>query len=193
MTVWVALLRGVNVGGHRRVPMADLRRTVAARGGEQVRTYLQSGNVVLEHPGGAGDVAGLVQAAVADLGVQCDVVVRTGEQLADLVARCPWPERAAADPTLLHVGFLSAPAEVRVLRAGPEEEVRADGDAVWLWYGAGSGRSRLSLDVAGSVLTARNWRSVSALAAMAGPAGAPAAPAPGPGPGRRGGAAPRSG
>jgi uncharacterized protein (DUF1697 family) len=167
VTTWAALLRGVNVGGHRRVPMADLRRTVAARGGADVRTYLQSGNVVLASDGGPGQVAHLVRSAVADLAVECDVVVRTGAQLGDLLGRCPWPDRAAAEPQLLHVHFLPEPAEVAVRGAGPQEEVRPDGDVVWVWYGAGAGRSRLQLDGRGAVLTARNWRTVTALAGLA--------------------------
>jgi uncharacterized protein (DUF1697 family) len=165
MSRWVALLRGVNVGGHRRVPMADLRAGLEAAGFTGVRTYLQSGNAVFD--GGPDDeaaVGALVQTVVTSCcGVETDVVVRTDQQLADLVRRLPWPERAA-EPTLLHVLLLSAqPSSVEVRRAGPQEQVQADGREVWVWYGDGAGRSRLVVDTAGVVATARNWRTVLAL------------------------------
>lgn len=168
MSRWVALLRGVNVGGHRRVPMADLRAGLTAAGLDDVRTHLQSGNAVFS--GGPDDeaaVAALVRAVVLDTcGVHTDVVVRDGAQLAGVVARLPWPDRSA-DPALLHVLFLSAvPERVVVARAGEGEEVRADGREVFVWYGQGQGRSRLSVETPGSVATARNWRTVLALAEL---------------------------
>lgn len=146
--------------------MADLRRELAARGAEDVRTHLQSGNAVLSWD---GDPTALVVQAVAALGVGCEVVVRTAAELADAVGRCPWPARAAQDPALLHVVLLDRAVEVRVRSVGPQEEVRVDGREVWAWYGAGAGRSRLALDAPGAVATARNWRTVTALAALAGP------------------------
>lgn len=166
MTCWVALLRGVNVGGHRRLGMAAWRQALQQRGADGVRTYLQSGNAVLRADGDRSHVGDVVRASVRDCGVDADVVLRTGEELCAVVARNPWPERAA-DGTQLHVGFLSAPGEGSVRRMSDEEEVRFDGEEVWIWYGAGAGRSRLVLDVGDRVLTARNWRSVTALAQLA--------------------------
>jgi len=168
MTQWVALLRGVNVGGHRRVPMADLRAGLAGAGLAGVRTYLQSGNVLFSGgPDDEGAAARLVGSVVADTcGVDTDVVVRTAAQLADVVARNPWPQRTSA-PTLLHVLFLSAvPGEVRASRVGELEEVVPDGREVWVFYGAGAGQSRLRFDVPGVVGTARNWTTVTTLAEM---------------------------
>ncbi len=162
--VHVALLRGVNVGSARRVAMPALRTELERRGAQDVRTYLQSGNAVFT--GGEDDPAGLVREALAALGVDGDVLVREGPDLAALVARNPWPERVD-EPTKLNVGFLSAPGEGTVTRAGPEEEVRFDGSEVWLWYGAGQGRSRLALDVGDRIVTVRNWRTVTALAELA--------------------------
>lgn len=166
LTCWVALLRGVNVGGHRRLGMAAWRQALQQRGADGVRTYLQSGNAVLRADGDRSHVGDVVRASVRDCGVDADVVLRTGEELCAVVARNPWPERAA-DGTQLHVGFLSAPGEGSVRRMSDEEEVRFDGEEVWIWYGAGAGRSRLVLDVGDRVLTARNWRSVTALAQLA--------------------------
>ena len=164
----MALLRGVNVGGHRRVPMADLRAGLTGAGLTDVATYLQSGNAVFSGgPALEADVAALVRSVVlSSCGVDAEVVLRSGAELADVVARLPWPERAA-EPTLLHVLLLSAePERVEVSRVGPDELVLADGREVWLWYGAGAGRSRLQVAAPGVVSTARNWRTVQALAAL---------------------------
>ena len=170
MTRWVALLRGVNVGGHRRVPMAALRTALEAAGMRDVRTYLQSGNAVLDADGDEASVQAAVQRVVADaIGVDCDVMVRSADDLRDVVRRNPWPERVDA-PTLLHVVFLAGPAgpDAAASRVGPQEEVVVDGREVWVWYGDGAGRSRLSLDGIGVAATARNWRTVSALVDLAG-------------------------
>ena len=170
MTHRVALLRGVNVGGHRRVPMADLRAGLTAAGLTDVRTYLQSGNAVFSGgPDDEDEVAQLVRSVVADTcDVDTDVVVRTGAELADVVARNPWPERTSS-PKLLHVLFLSAvPEQVRADRVGELEEVASDGREVWVFYGAGAGDSKMRLELPGVVVTARNWTTVTALAAMAG-------------------------
>lgn len=168
MTRWVALLRGVNVGGHRRVPMADLRRGLADAGLDDVQTYLQSGNAVFS---GASDdedeVAAMVCTVVAKTcDVDCEVVMRTGAELAGVLARNPWPDRASS-PKLLNVLFLSAAAEARASRIGAQEEVAADGREVWVWYGDGAGRSKLKLELPGVVVTARNWTTVTALADLA--------------------------
>jgi uncharacterized protein (DUF1697 family) len=171
MTRWVALLRGVNVGGHRRVPMADLRAGLTGAGLVDVATYLQSGNAVFSGgPDDEADLAALVQSVVlSSCGVDAEVVVRTGGELADVVARVPWPARVS-EPTMLQVLFLSAvPAAVRIAHVGDDEQVQADGREVWLWYGAGAGRSKLRVDAPGVVATARNWRTVTALAELSSP------------------------
>lgn len=166
MTRWVALLRGVNVGGHRRLPMAAWRAALQERGATRVRTYLQSGNAVFDAEGSPAAVLELVRASVGHCGVEADVVLRSGAELADVLSRNPWPARRS-EPTKLHVGFLSGPGSGTARLVGEDEEVRFDGQEVWLWFGSGAGRSRLVVDVGDRVLTARNWRSVTALAELA--------------------------
>ncbi len=169
MTRWAALLRGVNVGGHRRVPMADLRAGLIAAGLQDVSTYLQSGNAVFESDlTGPGEVAALVRTVVAQCsGVDCDVVVRTAAELAAIIGRNPWPDRTAS-PSLLHVLLLSAPGEVGVRRVGEREQVHLADREVWVFYGDGAGRTRLQVEVPGVVVTARNWSTVTALASLTG-------------------------
>ncbi|HEX3946049.1 MAG TPA: DUF1697 domain-containing protein, partial [Acidimicrobiales bacterium] len=94
MTTYVAMLRGINVGGKNRVPMADLREAVGALGYGDVRTYVQSGNVVFTGPddGAASGVvtSRLVGAVEAAFGLAVPVVVRTGGQLAETLADGPF-------------------------------------------------------------------------------------------------------
>ena len=107
-TVYVVLLRGINVGGHNKVPMAQLRATVESVGCTDVATYIQSGNVVLSSDLGPADLRTTLERAVAEqTGVSPTVMVRTADEIASVLADTPYPE--APDGTV-HVGFLHAPS-----------------------------------------------------------------------------------
>ena len=169
MTRYVALLRGVNVGGHRRVPMAELRAALKGLGLQDIATYLASGNAVFTSDLEPAVLERAIHSAILErMSVGTTVLVRTAAEMAEVVADNPWPERAA-EPKKLHVAFLTAePAEVPdVSRYAPDEaEVR--GRAAYLWYADGAGRSKLTLTLPGVEATARNWSTVLALAELAG-------------------------
>lgn len=173
MARYAALLRGVNVGGHRKLPMAELRALLATLGASKVATYLQSGNVVFDH--GEADreaLAALLERGIHQAcGFEVPVILRTAKELARVVARNPFPE-VAATPTLLHVSFSAQPLPPKAL--GPEDaarfapdQFRLDGAHVYLWYPNGAGRTKLTNDVierrTGQRATARNWNTVLAL------------------------------
>ncbi len=176
MTVWIALLRGVNVGGHRKVPMADLRRVVAALPATDVRTYVQSGNVVFGSPRRReADVVAAVEGALAaEFGFPIDVIARSAADLAAVLTANPLLADDR-DPARLHVTFLPRPPKAGAVdpglqRVGADEYVLVGRD-LYLYTPDGIGRSKLvtvlsdrRLGVAG---TARNWRTVTTLAAMA--------------------------
>jgi uncharacterized protein (DUF1697 family) len=177
MATHVALLRGINVGPHRRVPMADLRAVLTAAGYGDVRTHLQSGNVVLTSDLAASALARAVEQHIATgLGVDVDVVVRTRAELEDVVARNPLGA-VATDPRLHQVTFLSGepdPEAVRALVAldvAPEQVV-ISGREIHAWHPGGIQGSRLARRLADSRLgvpaTARNWNTVTKLLALAG-------------------------
>lgn len=170
----VALLRAINVGGHNRVPMAELRSLLAELGHPGARTYVQSGNVLLDT---VADTARARSAFAVELrsamaerfGVDEPVIVRTGRELASLAGRHPYLA-AQSDPTRLHVVFLAdAPTasaiERAIARPSPPDEFTIDGMEVFVHYPDGAGRSRLRLDF-GVPATARNWRTVGALLEM---------------------------
>lgn len=171
----LVLLRAVNVGGRNVVPMAALASALDAAGFADVRTYIQSGNVVLTTPLATSAVATRVRQVVAErFGLDVDVMARDGQAVARVLAANPFPD-AAATPKALHVAFLdrevdaAAAARLDAVGVHPDRFV-VDGDHVYLHYAAGQGRSRLSGDVLerrlGARATARNWSTVTTLAAM---------------------------
>ena len=166
----VVLLRGVNVGGHRRLPMADLRADLARLGCRDVRTYLQSGNAVVDWDGTPQELEHRTREVLAERGLDVTVMVRTGEQLARVVAASPW---ADLDPTHFHVAFLSGdpdPEKVAAIdhSALLPERLAVGERVLYLNDARGAGRStgldRLRLGVEA---TARNWRTVRALHELA--------------------------
>lgn len=177
VTTYVALLRGVNVGGHAKVAMEDLRRLFQALGHTDVTTYIQSGNVVFRS---ASDdptqVAADIEAAmVRDIGVAATVVLRRRDELARVAARNPFLADEA-DVTKLHVAFLAEePDEPRAagltVPAGEPNELSLAGREVYLRYPYGTGRSKLSNTYLekrlGVAATMRNWRTVTKLAELA--------------------------
>jgi uncharacterized protein (DUF1697 family) len=174
---FIALLRGVNVGGNRMVEMARLREIVGAAGGTDVRTLLQSGNVVFRSSGTAASLERKLEAqAASDLGLQTQFFVRTPEEWTKILAANPFPDWAERDPGHLIVGFLDRSVkgdDVRALREkirGPEL-VEGKGRELYLVYPAGMGTSRFTSALIektlGSPMTARNWNTVTKLAALA--------------------------
>ncbi len=175
--VFVALLRGVNVGGKAKVPMPTLRSAIEDVGATDVRTYIQSGNVVFR----ASDaVARRVPAAIAaaiekKLGFRVPLVMRTAAELDDVTRNNPFLH-AGADPRALHVSFLGdAPAAAKVAALDPN---RSPGDKfvvrrreIFLHCPNGVGKTKLTNQYfesrLGTPSTARNWRTVLALLEMA--------------------------
>ncbi|WDM14286.1 DUF1697 domain-containing protein [Streptomyces lavenduligriseus] len=178
MRKYVALLRGINVGGHARITMKDLRELFGALGFDEVQTYLQSGNVVFADPAGTapGEVRERIEKRLADgLGVPASVLLRTGESLDRTVAANPYLDRED-DPAKLHVTFLAGtPAAERAaaLRTptGETAEFALLGDEIHLHVPGGYGRTKLNNAfierLLGITATTRNWNTVKALHRMA--------------------------
>lgn len=173
----VALLRAVNVGGFARVKMERLRDVFARLGFEEVRTVLQSGNVVFQAPRiPTRQLEDRLQGAVAEqLHLRTDFFVRTRREWTAVLANNPFREEAAKDPSRLTVTFLkTAPPPVawRALRSavdGPER-VAGHGREAYIVYPNGLGRSRLTAvrieRALGTTATTRNWNTASRLAAV---------------------------
>ena len=174
MTVMVALLRGINVGGKTALPMARLREVAEGLGYGDVATYIQSGNLVLRTSDPASKVAKDLAAAVAALGgVKPAVMVRTLAQLRKAVEGNPFLRRGE-DASSCHVVFAErATAGSRRgidLDGYAPEEAIAVGKELYLLLPGGVGRSKLAGDLAkdkAAVGTMRSWRTVTKLLEMA--------------------------
>jgi uncharacterized protein (DUF1697 family) len=172
----VVLLRGINIGSRNRISMPDLRKALEDAGYDDVRTYLQSGNVVLSSTASAKKVARDCERLIADrFGLEIAVVVRTRSEVAKVVDRNPL-KRVAKDPKRYQVSFLETKPAAKVIReleevAAGREEVVSIGREIYAWHPAGVARSKLWAKLAGKNLgvtaTARNWTTVAKLLELA--------------------------
>jgi uncharacterized protein (DUF1697 family) len=172
----VALLRGINVGGKRRLPMPALVGAFVAAGCDEVTTYIQSGNVLFNPPPGldgtGDDLVPALEQAVADAaGFGVSIVVRSGPELDAIVAGQPFVDE---DDTRLHVAFLAAEPAVAGVEAFSRHAVAPEtfalvGADLYLHLPNGMGRSRLGLAVDRLKVgaTVRNWRTVTTLQGLA--------------------------
>lgn len=173
----VALLRGINVGRAKRVAMADLRALVTDLGYRDVRTLLNSGNVVFTAPTSArGDPASRIERAIASrLGVTSRVTVLTAKELATVVRENPL-EKIAKDPSRLMVTVPTSAKDLAQLKPLVKEkwspEALALGKrACYIWCPKGIIDSRAASAVGkllGDGVTTRNWATVMKLHALAG-------------------------
>jgi uncharacterized protein (DUF1697 family) len=165
----VALLRGLNVGGANRLPMAELVALFEAAGAAEVVTLQAAGNVLFRAPtGGAAGIGAAVQAALARRGLSTPVVLRTAAELAAVARANPYPDAEG-----LHVAFLAARPRAAAVAAldrdrSPPDRLEVVGREVYLRLPNGMAHTRITnawLDGAlGTVSTVRNWRTVLALA-----------------------------
>jgi uncharacterized protein (DUF1697 family) len=172
----VALLRGINIRSVRRVSMPELRELLTELGYDDVRTLLQSGNIVLGSDKAPDKLARALERQIADrLGVETDVIVRTRDELAEVVERNPLAE-VADDPRRYQVSFLSAEPDAEVVRELSEldvapERVIVSGREVYAWHPNGLQRSALAKLLTdkklGVTATARNWNTVTKLLELA--------------------------
>ena len=178
MTIQIALIRGINVGGHKAVAMSDLREMLAGLGFDGARSLLQSGNLVFRCDAQTGaSLESLLEAETEKrLGLHADFVIRSAKELRMVVARNPFRKEAQRDPGHLVVMFLKQAANAKDVKAvqaaiaGPEI-IRADGRHLYIVYPAGIGKSRLTNALIEKKLgirgTARNWSTVLKIAALA--------------------------
>lgn len=169
----VALLRGINVGGARKVPMAELRGLAAGLGWTEVATHLQSGNLLFTADGSDVELSTTLTAALKkQFGMDIDVVVRTGEELRRLVTDHPF---ADGDPA--HVLVVCCDRPVSTAAAGKlaklaveGERVQVEGSDIYAAFPGGQARSKLGTQLISALKpatgTARNLRTMTTLAEM---------------------------
>jgi uncharacterized protein (DUF1697 family) len=174
MPVYIAMLRGVNVGGHNRIKMEQLRRSFETLGFEQIRTYIQSGNVVFKatrtSPAALSTKIG--EKILSDFGFAVPVVCRTVDELSQTIDSNPFLNQRGIDPEKLHVTFLSdtpasaAVKKIEALTIAPDQSLCL-GKEIYLYLPNGVSESSLMKVLLGRglsvVTTTRNWKTVNAL------------------------------
>lgn len=178
LMTYIALLRGINVGGHKRVAMADLRQLFTELGFADARSLLQSGNIVFGSRARKGaELERLLEKAAKErLALEADFLIRTAAELDAAIARNPLPNEAERDPARFLVTFFRDAPGARAIESlqaaitGPEI-FRADGRHAYVVYPEGVGRSKLTHALIEKKLgtrgTARNWNTVLGLRALA--------------------------
>jgi uncharacterized protein (DUF1697 family) len=189
MASHVALLRGINVGGRNKVPMADLREVVTSLGHTGVTTYIQSGNVLFSTADtDTAKLAAALESAIGErFGIWASVVVLSRDQLAEVLAGNPYPDEP--NPKLVHVVFLNAEppedllariaaAESAAAAKGSRDTVQAAGRALFVHTPDGYGNSDLAQAVFRIIsapatqkkqdlaATARNWATATKLLSL---------------------------
>ncbi|MBI0582901.1 MAG: DUF1697 domain-containing protein [Methanomassiliicoccus sp.] len=181
MTIYYALLRGINVGRSNRIKMADLKEILADIGLTRTQTYIQSGNVIFESNEDEGPLREKIERTVEEMfGFSTTVVLRTAAEVRKLIADCPFSpeairEAGSSSPVeVLYVALLVNPPQpesrkILDMRREKEEEYRIAGRDIFLLLPNGIRRSRLvsNLDRLGVPSTIRNWKTLRKLDELA--------------------------
>jgi uncharacterized protein (DUF1697 family) len=170
MSIYIALLRGINVSGQRLIKMGDLKRVFESLGLRRVQTYIQSGNVLFESDEAEAPLRQRIEQEIeAVFGFAVPVVLRTAGELAQILAGCPW---AAGDRYVALLAEAPSQAGIDRLLAYKSEidEFRIAGREVYLLLRQGAGRTKLTNNLLeqklGVAATTRNWQTLQKLAAM---------------------------
>jgi uncharacterized protein (DUF1697 family) len=177
-TTFIALLRGINVSGHNKIPVSELRSLCAELGWTDVQSYIQSGNLLFKAGAGPGRLEAELEGTInRRFGLSIPVIVRSAADWPGYVRDNPYPEESRSEPNAVMLALAKAPpkpdaaAKLRE-RAVNGERVVQVGDALWLHFGGGVAKSKLSPALfdrlVGSPVTTRNWRTVLKLNEMAG-------------------------
>jgi uncharacterized protein (DUF1697 family) len=177
MPIYLSMPRGINVGGDKKIKMDQLRTALEAIGLENVRTYIQSGNIVFKSKSASSAALSkkIEGAILKDFGHSVTVITRTADELAHTVKNNPFLKQSGIDPEKLHVMFLSdapAPAVVEKLQsfATPPEALHCIGKEIYFYLPNGVANSlwmKKPVDrILGVVTTTRNLRTVNTLHQM---------------------------
>ena len=167
MPTFVALLRAVNVGGTGKLPMSELKAMCERAGFTSVRTFIASGNVVFDSDGNEASVKASLENALLDYaGKPVQVLVRSGPELAAVLANNPFPQAAPNRTIALFLDGAPPADTLATLSAKNNEEVALGKREIYVHYGDGMGDSKLKIRAAAEG-TGRNLNTIAKLAQMA--------------------------
>lgn len=183
MTTYIALLRGINVGGKNMIKMADLRQALASAGMADVQTYIQSGNILFHADEAAGELPARIRQIILDrFGYSIRVVVRSAAEWNEIIAGMPYTAEelaaaaaAAGDAESHYLALLGGdprPEKVELVQklCNEGERMHIHGREVYLLLHMSVRDSKLAqkIDQLAEVVTVRNWNTVLKLAELAG-------------------------
>ena len=179
MNTMVSMLRGVNVGGNHKIKMTELKTLYESLGFANVQTYIQSGNVVFNSKErGDEKLSKKIGTTIEKkFGFCPEVIVRTAEEMGDIVKRNPFAKRKDVEPNKLLVFFLARdpgqPAREAVAKIEAKEELKSIGSEIYIYFPDGQGQSKLKFGLVEKAIgkiawTGRNWNTVLKLTEMAG-------------------------
>ena len=176
---FIALLRGINVSGRNKIPMRELCSLCGELGWQDVQSYIQSGNLVFKANAKPAKLeTELEQAIERHLGLSIPIIVRAAAVWPDYVRDNPYPDASQSEPNHVMLALSKSPPKADAAaklheRAASGERIVQVGAALWVHYGGGVAKSKLSPALfdrlVGSPVTARNWRTVLKLQEMAHP------------------------
>jgi len=178
MPIYIAMLRGINVSGKNLIKMEQLRASFTALGFANVKTYVQSGNIIFEAPHEtAASLSGKIERQILrDFGFSVPVLLKTSNEMAEIIKHNPLLKVPAIDHSKLHITFLSdAPPKTALEQLQPlavtPEQFRIVGREIYLYCPKGYGNTKLSNTAIEKKLslraTTRNWNTAKTLLAMA--------------------------
>lgn len=174
MTIYIALLRGINVGGHKVIKMADLKQMFESIGLKQVKTYIQSGNILFESEEDIIFLKERIQSEIKNVfGFDVPVMLRTNEGFVNMIKRCPYEVDSLLEGESIHVAFLANELTEKeknqlLMQKNDTEDCYIDEKIVYLLFKNSIRNSKLmnQFQKLHTPATVRNWRTVNKLKAI---------------------------
>ncbi|HDX9590356.1 TPA: DUF1697 domain-containing protein [Bacillus pseudomycoides] len=175
MVIYIALLRGINVSGHNKIKMAELRSTLETLGLSQVQTYIQTGNVLFKSDESKEQLRLRIEDAIrTNFGISITVILRTADELERIIVECPYADVPLAEGESIHVSVLTeAPPQKVVDRLASSErnndEYYIHGHEIYFLFRQSILNSKLASNMQslGNTATTRNWNTINKVAALA--------------------------
>ncbi|MDW3036591.1 MULTISPECIES: DUF1697 domain-containing protein [Bacillus cereus group] len=174
MTIYISLLRGINVGGHKIIKMADLKQTFESIGLKQVKTYIQSGNIVFESEKDIDFLKKRIQSEIKNVfGFDVPVMLRKHEEFINIIKRCPYEVDSLRKGESIHVAFLAnelseLEKDQLLMQKNETEDCYIHEEVVYLFFKNSIRNSKLmnQFQKLHTPATVRNWRTVNKLKAI---------------------------
>lgn len=168
MNQYIVLLKGINVGGHKKMPMADLRQLLTDNGFQEVQTYIQSGNVILRTPEHNSHIIeeSISKAILKHFGFEVPVLVKTRTELQRIFDASPFPEhkKKASYFMMLHDTPAKALTKEVAEKTFPGEEYQIINDCIYYFYEKGLGKAKFNVSFFerrfNTFATARNYKTM---------------------------------